>query len=101
MKQLIDYGFIEHHKILNEEVTANGPKIMRVRGKVQEEDVVNGNNRKYPSPIWKTVCEKFQKAISEKQVLGVADHPKDGQTNLKEVSHVITKMEMVVLLLCH
>jgi hypothetical protein len=56
---------------------------------------VNANNRIYPESIWKKVLEgdcAFQKRLGNGEVLGEADHPKDGETLLSRVAGMTTKI---------
>ena len=88
-----------------EERTINGnsvkmPKDGRwvVEGPGQRSDVKNANQRTYSRKIWeKLVADKnsyVQNAISERQMLGHLEHPKDGRTDLREVAILTTKAEL-------
>lgn len=61
-------------------------------GKIQEADVKNGNGRKYPEKILRREIEKYQQLVAENRALGEADHPDSSVINLKNVSHMITKI---------
>lgn len=61
-------------------------------GKLQEADVKNGNGRKYPEKILRREIEKYQQIIAENRAMGEADHPESSVINLKNVSHLVTKI---------
>lgn len=65
------------------------------RGKFGQSDVATGNKRVYPLPILKREIESLQKEIKSRNgILGELDHPVDGRTRLKNVSHIIKKLEI-------
>jgi hypothetical protein len=88
-----------------EERTINGntvkmPKGGRwvVEGPGQRSDVKNANQRTYSRKIWeKLVADKgsyVQQAITERQMVGHLEHPKDGRTDLREAAILTTKAEL-------
>lgn len=88
-----------------EERTINGnsvkmPKDGRwvVEGPGQRSDVKNANQRTYGRKIWeKLVADKesyVQQAITERQMIGHLEHPKDGRTDLREAAILTTKAEL-------
>jgi hypothetical protein len=55
----------------------------------------NSNGRIYPKTIWDRLLKEesdFMKRVNNREVLGVIEHPEDGQTNLRLVSHVVTEV---------
>jgi len=52
----------------------------------------NGNGRIYKKETLQREIENYQKAIRERRSLGELDHPDDSVINLKNASHIITKM---------
>jgi hypothetical protein len=55
----------------------------------------NSNGRIYPKSIWDRILKEdsdFMKRVRNREVLGVIEHPGDGQTNLRLVSHVVTEV---------
>lgn len=78
------------------ESEGKSPKVLlTLEGIFQRSDTVNANNRIYPESIWKKVLENgcsFQKRLSSGEVLGEADHPKDGETLLSRVAGMTTKI---------
>ena len=66
---------------------------MRVKGKLQEADVKNGNGRVYPLEILKKQVDEYIKGpVSSKTATGELDHPESSVINLNNVSHLITKV---------
>jgi hypothetical protein len=66
---------------------------MRIRGKLQEAEVKNGNGRVYPKDILLKQIEKYiEGPITQKTAMGELDHPESSIVNLNNVSHNITKV---------
>ena len=66
---------------------------MRIRGKLQEAEVKNGNNRVYPKDILLKQIEKYiEGPVAQKTAMGELDHPESSIVNLNNVSHNITKV---------
>jgi hypothetical protein len=61
-------------------------------GIMQKCDQENGNGRIYPENVLKREVENYQKTIADHRALGELDHPDESVVNLKNVSHMITKM---------
>jgi len=61
-------------------------------GVCQKAGTKNGNGRIYKKETLQREVENYQKAISERRSLGELDHPDDSVVNLKNCSHLITKM---------
>ncbi len=71
--------------------TSNGR--MRIKGKLQEAEAKNGNNRVYPKEVLLREVEKYQKGpIASNTSMGELDHPEVSIVNLGNVSHVIKKV---------
>ena len=60
--------------------------------KLQQCNVRNGNGRTYPRDVLEREVENYQKLIRENRALGECDHPDDSVINLKNASHMITRM---------
>jgi hypothetical protein len=60
--------------------------------KLQQCDVKNGNGRTYPRDVLQREVENYQKLIRENRALGECDHPDDSVINLKNASHMVTRM---------
>lgn len=55
----------------------------------------NSNRRIYPKSLWERCFAEgspFQDRLKSRSVLGVLEHPEDGQTDIGEVSHVVTEV---------
>jgi len=65
---------------------------MILSGKLQEAEAQNGNGRIYPSATLQREMKNYQKVIQERRSLGELDHPDDSVINLKNASHLITKV---------
>tara|TARA_B100000287_G_scaffold435112_1_gene501893 strand:- start:24720 stop:25355 length:636 start_codon:yes stop_codon:yes gene_type:complete len=61
-------------------------------GICQKAGTKNGNGRVYRRETLKREVENYQKAIRERRSLGELDHPDDSVINLKNASHLVTKM---------
>jgi hypothetical protein len=65
-----------------------------MKGEFGRADIPTENKRIYPRKIWEREIEKVKRAMAEGKVLAELDHPADGKTSLKRVSHVIKHLEM-------
>lgn len=68
---------------------------LRVKGKIQQRDKVNENNRAYPAKLWDKVLateSSFMKRLKSRQIVGVVEHPEKGGTKLTDVSHLIEEV---------
>tara|TARA_A100001515_G_scaffold144543_1_gene148948 strand:+ start:3290 stop:3931 length:642 start_codon:yes stop_codon:yes gene_type:complete len=61
-------------------------------GVCQKAGTKNGNGRIYKKETLQREIDAYQKAIREKRALGELDHPDDSVINLKNASHLVTKM---------
>jgi hypothetical protein len=61
-------------------------------GICQKAGTKNGNGRIYRKPTLQREVERYQEAVNERRSLGELDHPDDSVINLKNTSHLITKM---------
>ena len=61
-------------------------------GICQKAGTKNGNGRVYRKETLQRELQNYQKAISERRSLGELDHPDDSVINLKNASHLVTKM---------
>lgn len=90
---LVDYIPFHIAKLSLVESKNNTDKHMRVKGKLQEADVKNGNGRVYPLEILKKQVDEYIKGpVSSKTATGELDHPESSIINLNNVSHLITKV---------
>ena len=61
-------------------------------GIVQKAGTKNGNGRVYRRETLEREVKNYQRAIEERRSLGELDHPDDSVVNLKNCSHLITKL---------
>jgi hypothetical protein len=61
-------------------------------GIMQKANQENGNGRIYSRKILQREIDVYQKLIEDRRALGELDHPDDSVINLKNTSHMVTKM---------
>ena len=61
-------------------------------GICQKAGTKNGNGRVYRKDTLQREVERYQNAVRERRSLGELDHPDDSVINLKNASHLVTKM---------
>jgi len=61
-------------------------------GIMQKANQENGNGRIYSRRILQREIDNYQKIIEDRRALGELDHPDDSVVNLKNTSHMVTKM---------
>ena len=69
---------------------ANGA--MYLTGVMQRADAENGNGRVYPKRVLDRELMNYAKLVQENRALGELDHPEDSVINLKNASHMVTKV---------
>lgn len=79
-------------KLMVQEKQGTGRLICR--GVFAEGGVPTGNNRVYPLALWEREIKNLTKDIEAGKVVGTLDHPADGKTRLREVSHKITSLKI-------
>jgi len=74
--------------------SANGR--FRVEGVFQRSDVENANKRVYPRSIWERELKepRVTESLTNRAMFGELDHPSDGKTSLKRVSHIVTGLNL-------
>lgn len=86
----------EKYKTLLEGEGSKPAKVLlTLEGVFQRSDTKNANNRIYPESIWKKVLEgdsKHLRAVSDGDMIGEADHPKDGETLMQRAAGRVTKL---------
>ena len=60
--------------------------------KLQQADVRNGNGRTYPRSVLEREIKNYEKLIRDNRSIGECDHPDDSVINLKNASHMITRI---------
>ena len=94
MKQLL----VDHTPFHIAKLTLSEAKIapggrMRIKGKLQESEVKNGNGRVYPKEILEREAKKYaETAIKSNTAMGELDHPESTVINLKNASHNIKRI---------
>jgi hypothetical protein len=94
MKQLL----IDHTPFHIAKLTLSEAKMvpggrMRIKGKLQESEVKNGNGRVYPKEILEREAKKYaETAIKTNTAMGELDHPESTIINLKNASHNIKRI---------
>jgi len=64
------------------------------RGEFGRVGVPTQNGRIYPEELMMREIKRLSEDISKRRILGELDHPTDGKTSLKRVSHVITGLKI-------
>jgi len=66
---------------------------MRIKGKLQESEVKNGNGRVYPKAVLEREAKKYAEGpIKSNTAMGELDHPESTIVNLNNVSHNIKRI---------
>jgi hypothetical protein len=65
---------------------------MYLSGVMQRADAQNGNGRVYPKRVLDRELGNYAKLVQESRALGELDHPEDSVINLKNASHMVTKV---------
>lgn len=78
---------------IQESLKENNGRLI-VRGVLQRADTLNQNGRIYPRSILEREIHNYSKLVQERRATGELDHADDPVVNLKNVSHVITKLWM-------
>lgn len=65
---------------------------MYLSGRLQTADKQNGNGRVYPYDVLSREMKNYKKIVDDNRACGELDHPDDSVVNLKNVSHIITKV---------
>jgi hypothetical protein len=94
MKQLlIDHTPFHIAKLSLSEAKGTPSGRMRIKGKLQESEVKNGNGRVYPKEILEREAKKYaETAIKSNTAMGELDHPESTIINLKNASHNIKRI---------
>ena len=79
---------------LTEAVGADGVKKLFARGEFGRVGVATQNGRIYREELMTREIDRLSEDLSNRRVLGELDHPTDGKTSLKRVSHLITNLKI-------
>lgn len=86
-----DIGVINFME-LNEATDESGRKTIRFRGKLQEADAINKNNRKYTKPVLDENVKALKEILENGGLVGELDHPSDSIVHFTNASHKIVKL---------
>ena len=75
-----------------EKVDVKENNALYLSGVMQRADSQNGNGRVYPRKVLNREVKNYEKMIGERRALGELDHPDDQVVNLKNASHMITRI---------
>ena len=90
---LVDHTPFHIAKLSLTEGKAHPDGRMRVKGKLQEAEVKNGNGRVYPKDILLKQINKYMEGpVAQNTAMGELDHPESSIVNLNNVSHSITRV---------
>lgn len=64
------------------------------RGPFARADVPTANGRVYRGALWEREVKKLGSKIKRRSCFGMLDHPKDGKTELKGASHLVTDLSL-------
>ena len=94
MKQLlIDHTPFHIAKLTLSEAKVMSGGRMRIKGKLQESEVKNGNGRVYPKAVLEREAKKYaETAVASNTAMGELDHPESTIVNLNNVSHNIKRI---------
>ena len=65
---------------------------LMLTGVMQRCDKENGNGRVYGRKVLEREVDNYMKIVQDRRALGELDHPEDSVVNLKNVSHMVTKV---------
>jgi hypothetical protein len=91
-KLLIDFGSALRLQLTE----SNEPqgRFLVARGEFGRADIPTQNRRMYPRKLWEREIQKIYESLAAGKVMGELDHPADGKTSLKRVSHLMTGLRM-------
>jgi hypothetical protein len=90
--ELCEGGFCQDLLTEEEKIMIKTSGVVFLTGIMQKCDQENGNGRVYSKKVLSREIENYQKIIEDRRALGELDHPDDSVVNLKNVSHMVTKM---------
>ena len=90
--ELCEGGFCPDLLTEDEKVLIKNNGVVFLTGVMQKCDQQNGNGRIYPEKVLRREVENYQKIVEDRRALGELDHPDDSVVNLKNVSHMVTKV---------
>ena len=88
---LTDTSLLENVQIISE---SKSDGTMRISGRFQLAESPNNNKRVYSKELLEREAERLVEAYSARRLMGELDHPTHDHVSLKNVSHLITKLNM-------
>jgi len=76
------------------EESSQGPGKYIAHGEFARADRPTENKRLYTHNLWERELTRLNKQLAENKVYGELDHPMDGRTQLKRVSHIVTDLRL-------
>lgn len=89
---LCDGGVCADYLTESEKMEMSNGTGFYMTGIVQRANMKNGNGRVYPRKILEREVQNYQRLIEERRALGELDHPDDPVINLRNTSHLVTKI---------
>lgn len=91
LKEVTELSFTEEQ--IKESINKHNGRLV-ISGVIQRADALNQNGRIYPKHILEKEINNYIKLVNERRATGELDHTDEAVVNLKNVSHVITKIWM-------
>lgn len=88
LKEVNDFTY--DYEQVKKSTEEGGPLI--VKGILQRCDTINQNGRIYPREILEPQIEHYKSLVEERRAVGELDHADEPVVNLKNASHLITKI---------
>jgi len=90
--ELCEGGFCQDLLTEDEKIMIKNNGVVFLTGIMQKCDQENGNGRVYSRNILEREIENYQRIVEDRRALGELDHPDDSVVNLKNASHMVTKI---------
>jgi hypothetical protein len=91
-------SWLQEHAIYNVDTLITedneGKKKYIMKGEFGRVKLPNKNGRVYTEEVMKAAINENSEIIESRRMMGELDHPPTPKVNLKEVSHVVTKLEL-------
>ena len=76
------------------EESKSGPGKYIARGEFARADKATENKRLYQADLWEREIKRLGSTMKGMKMYGEVDHPQDGRTSLKRVSHIISDLRL-------
>lgn len=90
--ELCEGGFCPDLLTEEEKRLVKEQNVLFLTGVMQKCDHLNGNGRIYPEAVLRREMKNYEKIVEDRRALGELDHPDDSVINLKNTSHMVTKI---------